>query len=586
MLGSMQTENFIPGKDASLESTIKTLQAKLQALGFHIEERSWLNPVDGIWSVHIRDRDCPLLFTNGKGATRLACLASALGEFFERLSTNYFWTHYYLGPKVADRHHVHYPQERWFEPGKDGSWPAGLLTPGLQKFYNPEANIDASSLVEFNSGNVERGICAIPYVRQRDDVTVYFPVNIIGNLYVSNGMSAGNTAPEARTQALSEIFERYAKFRIISEGLCLPDVPQDVINRYPRIAAGIQGLRDAGFGILVKDASLGGQFPVMNVTLLNPHDQGCFASFGAHPRFEIALERALTELLQGRALDALGGFPAPGFDLEEIASSPNIEIHFVDSSGLIHWNFLSSQSDFPFHDWNFSSTTAEDYAWSVAAIHQLGFDIYVADFQHLGVYACRIIVPGMSEIYPVDELEWENNSIANAIREAILNLSDLDHDECSDLLETLNDSGLTDDRLVAALIGLAPGDNPFWKDLRVGELKTLLALALADGQATAEGCEWVRQFGQVNPARSQIYACIETLQQLDAHADVAHFKSGLQSIYSAQTLQQARALLNGELRFFGEPSPGLSLAGCDMHQRLLAAYGKLHPSTVASVPAA
>src|SRR5450759_5031919 len=105
----MQTQNFIPGKDASLESTINTLQTRLQALGFHIEERSWLNPVEGIWSVHIRDRDCPLMFTNGKGATRLACLASALGEFCERLSNNYFWTHYYLGPDVASRSYVHYP---------------------------------------------------------------------------------------------------------------------------------------------------------------------------------------------------------------------------------------------------------------------------------------------------------------------------------------------------------------------------------------------------------------------------------------------------------------------------------------------
>src|ERR1035437_6245051 len=85
MLPPMQTQNFIPGKDASLEATINTLQGRLQALGIHIEERSWLNPVQGIWSVNIRDRDCPLMFTNGKGASRLACLASALGEFFERL---------------------------------------------------------------------------------------------------------------------------------------------------------------------------------------------------------------------------------------------------------------------------------------------------------------------------------------------------------------------------------------------------------------------------------------------------------------------------------------------------------------------
>ena len=576
MLATMHTENFIPGKDASLESTINTLQARLQALGFHIEERSWLNPVDGIWSVHIRDRDCPLLFTNGKGASRPACLASALGEFFERLSTNYFWTHYYLGPKVADRHHVHYPQEQWFEPGQDGSWPAGLLNPELHQFYNPLGSIDAASLVEFNSGNVERGICAIPYVRQRDAAVTYFPVNIIGNLYVSNGMSAGNTQAEARTQALSEIFERHIKFRIISQGICLPDVPEAVIARYPRIAAGINALRSAGFGILVKDASLGGQYPVMNVTLLHPEDQGCFASFGAHPRFEIALERALTELLQGRALDALAGFPAPGFDLEEVASSTNIEIHFVDSSGVIHWKFLGDVPDYGFCDWNFSNTTAEDYAWAVNRIHSEGRDIYIADFTHLGVYACRVLVPGMSEIYPVDDLEFENNSVGNSIREAILNLPDLDDDECSGLLDTLNESALADQRPVAAVIGLAADAGSFWSDLRVGELKTLLALAIGDEAATLEGCDWVRHFDQLNPQRRLVYACIESLINLADIGDTGPYLDALRQLYGAGAVAQAHALIMQTDRFMGIPAPGLMLEGCEMHHKLLVAYDKVH----------
>ena len=483
----MSSQSYIPGKDAPLEATIQTLQARLQALGFHIEEKSWLNPVEGIWSVHIRDRDCPVLFTNGKGATRLACLASALGEFFERLSTNYFWTHYYLGPDIADHDFVHYPQERWFDLPDDGVWPAGLLNTELHAFYNPEGNIDARNLVEFNSGNEDRGICTIPYVRQRDGSTAYIPVNIIGNLYVSNGMSAGNTAAEARTQALSEVFERYIKGKIISEGICLPDVPESVINRYPRIAAGIAALRAAGFGILVKDASLGGQYPVMNVTLLHPEDQGCFASFGAHPRFEVALERALTELLQGRALDTLKGFPPPTFDLEEAASATNIEIHFVDSSGVIHWDFLSEIPDHVFVDWNFASSTAQDYEWSVNKIHSDGFDIYISDFEHLGVYGCRILVPGMSEIYPVDDLDFENNSIANPMREAILNLTDLDDEECADLLASLNESSLADQRPVAAVIGMVADAGSFWADLRVGELKTLLALASGNEEATLEG---------------------------------------------------------------------------------------------------
>jgi ribosomal protein S12 methylthiotransferase accessory factor len=565
-------QSFIKGKDASLESSIATMQAKLGALGFHVEERSWLNPVAGIWSVHVSDKDCPLLFTNGKGATQLAARASALGEFFERLSCNYFWTHYYLGEDASQGSFVHYPHEQWFQPGEDGLWPEELLTPELHQFYNPEGTIAAATLVDMNSGNTERGICALPYVRQRDGKNVWFPVNIIGNLYVSNGMSAGNTEAEARTQALSEIFERHIKFRIISEGLSLPDVPEEVIARYPRIAEGIRSLREAGFGILVKDASLGGQYPVMNVTLLHPQDQGCFASFGAHPRFEIALERALTELLQGRGLDALTGFPEPGFDLDEISASPNIEIHFVDSSGILHWNFLGDAPDFEFCDWNFSNSTAEDYQWLVERVHNAGFDLYIADFTHLGVYACRILVPGMSEIYPVDDLEWENNSVGNSIRDAILFLPELDDDECSDLLDTLDDLDLEDQKPVAGLIGLAADADSFWSELRVGELRTLLALAIGDEEAIREGCEWIRHFEQLDPDRRRVYRCIEAL--LGLGGGETH-RSALQHLYGSTTVATAKALLTGEQRFFDLAAPGLAFKGCDMHRRLLAAYAKL-----------
>ena len=82
---TLMPEHFIAGKDASLEASIGRMQEKLAQIGFHVEERSWLNPVEDIWSVHVSERDCPLLFSNGKGASKLTALASALGEFFERL---------------------------------------------------------------------------------------------------------------------------------------------------------------------------------------------------------------------------------------------------------------------------------------------------------------------------------------------------------------------------------------------------------------------------------------------------------------------------------------------------------------------
>ncbi|MGE0079859.1 MAG: 30S ribosomal protein S12 methylthiotransferase accessory factor YcaO [Thiohalomonadaceae bacterium] len=569
----MPTETFIAGKDASLESSLARMRASLADLGFQVEERSWLNPVDNVWSVHVRERDCPLLFTNGKGASRDAALASALGEFFERLGTDYFWTHYYLGEANARGAFTHFPGERWFPLGDDGAWPEGLLTPELRRHYDPDGAVDAESLVDLNSGNAERGICALPYVRERDGARVWFSVNIIGNLYVSNGMSAGNTPTEARTQALSEIIERHVKFRIIAGGLCLPDVPEAVLARYPRIRAGVQALRDAGFGVLVRDASLGGKYPVMNVTLLNPDDQGCFASFGAHPRFEVAVERALTELLQGRALDALGGFPAPGFDADEVAHPQNLEMHFVDSSGIVGWPFLRDTPDFPFSDWDHAGTTEQEYAWLVACIHREGHDIYVLEHTDLGMYACRILVPGMSEIYPVDDLQWENNSIGNHLREALLHLPDLDAEECADLREELDALGLDDARPVAALIGLAADPDSAWAGLRIGELKTLLALAAGDEDGVREGCDWVRHFGHMDPARRRVYLCIDSLLRLE---EPAPYEAALQQLYGTEALAQAQALLVGELRFPGLHAPGLTLEGCDLHQRLLRAYDKRH----------
>ncbi|MFM9913703.1 MAG: 30S ribosomal protein S12 methylthiotransferase accessory factor YcaO [Methylophilaceae bacterium] len=565
------TETFIASKDASLESSISTLQAKLEALGFHVEERSWINEIENIWSVHVSDGDCPRLFSNGKGASELAARASALGEFFERLSTNYFWTHFYLGEKISQGKFVHYPNEQWF-PVMGAKWPAGLLTPELQKFYNPEKSVLAGQLIDLNSGNGARGICAIPYQRLRDDKTVLFPVNLIGNLYVSNGMSAGNTLMEARTQALSEIFERDIKFRIIREGICLPDVPESVINRYPRIAAGIKGLRDAGFGILVKDASLGGKYPVMNVTLLHPDDQGCFASFGAHPRFEVALERALTELLQGRALNTLGDFAAPGFDMEEIADAQNLEIHFVDSSGVISWDFMRNTPDFEFVDWNFGTTTEEDYQWCVNTIHASGHDMYIADFTHLGVYACRIFVPGMSEIYPIEELQWENNTVGNLVRPALLRLPELTQAECAELLETFLALDLADELPITTLIGLCADAGTTWVDLRVGEIKTLLGLAIGDQETILDGCAWISQFGQLDAQRQRVYRCIEAMVQLD---DATPFIANLALLYGTETLRQAQALISGEARFFGLSTLGANMEGSNMHQKLLEAYRKV-----------
>lgn len=571
----MTEKTFIKGKDRDLETSIATMQQTLKDFGFDVEEASWLNPVSHVYSVHIRDKTCPLMFTNGKGSSAKACLASALGEYFERLSCNYFFADFYLGEKHSQAEFVHYPDERWFR-SENGEMPQGLLDEDLWAHFDPNQELTPEQLVDTNSGNTERGICAVPYTRVKDGAVRYFPVNIIGNIYVSNGMSAGNTQNEARVQGLSEVFERYVKNRIIAEGLCLPEVPQSVIGRFPKIKAALEELAGHGYQLKVADASLGGQFPVMNVTLINPRDGSVFASFGAHPSFEVALERTVTELLQGRGLDQLDVFHPPTFDMEEVASPANLEMHFIDSSGYISYDFFREVPDYEFVDWDHDASTGDEFSWLTGIIHELGFDIYIADYRHLDVYACRILVPGMSDIYPVDELVWENNNEGALFREALLSLKQGDQNSWQELLIALEEGGFNDHAPVAQFIGLAPDPGTLWASVRLGEIKLMLCLALEDEQAL-EWVDWCLSLGQGDEAQQRFYRCLRALLDIKWHSerDYDDYRRGLIQMYGEQTVNEGIEIVEGRTVFHGLHTPGLSLQGFDRHQALLAGYEKL-----------
>lgn len=121
------------------------------------------------------------------GQPKKQALASALGEYFERLSTNYFFADFWLGETIANGPFVHYPNEKWFPLTEDDEVPEGLLDPRLRAFYDPDDQLTASMLVDLQSATTNAAFGGLPFTRQSDGETVYIPMNIVGNLYVSNG---------------------------------------------------------------------------------------------------------------------------------------------------------------------------------------------------------------------------------------------------------------------------------------------------------------------------------------------------------------------------------------------------------------
>ena len=578
----MTQQTFIPGKDAALEESIEKFQQKLTALGFNIEEASWLNPVPNVWSVHIRDKDCPQCFSNGKGASKKAALASALGEYFERLSTNYFWTDFYLGQDIANGDFVHYPNEKWFLIEDEALLPQGILDDRLFEHFDPNQELTPELLVDLQSGNYERGIVALPYVRQSDQQTVYIPQSIISNLYVSNGMSAGNSQFEARVQGLSEVFERYVKNKIIAEAISLPLIPQEVMARYPSIQAAIDKLEQEGFPILAYDASLGGKYPVICVILLNPTNGTCFASFGAHPKFQVALERTVTELLQGRSLKDLDVFSPPSFNNDDVAEHANLETHFIDSSGLISWDLFKDTPDYEFADWNFSGKdTHEEYDNLMAIFREEGKEVYIMDYNHLGVYACRIIVPGMSDIYPADDLIYANSNMGMDWREILLDLPHFHHDPetYQELLDELDEQGIDDATRVREFIGIVAPKASGWTTLRIGELKSMLYLALGDLAMALDWANWTYNMNSsvFTAERANYYRCLINSLELfmDSQRDPQQYRMVFEKMYGKDAVAFAWSAIQGGNPFYNLPASDETLANFSEHQKLLAAYAKL-----------
>jgi ribosomal protein S12 methylthiotransferase accessory factor len=574
---NLDKKTIILGKDAPLEDTIEKMTGILQNLGIKIEVASWRNLVPHVWSVHIRDADSPMCFTNGKGASKDAALCSALGEYLERISNNYFYNHYYLGEKIATAEFVHYPNEKWFRPGDLGELPEGLMDDYLMEIYNPDEELLASHLIDTNSGNIERGICALPYTRQSDQQKVYIPVNLVGNLFVSNGMSAGNSKYEARVQALSEIFERAVKHQIIIEEIALPDVPREVLAKYPTILEGIQKLEERGYPILIKDASLGGRFPVMCVTLMNPNNGGVFASFGAHPKFEVALERSLTELLQGRSFEGLNDVIPPTFNEFAVREHNNIVEHFIDSVGVISWKFFSDTSEYEFNHWDFSGTTEQEFNYLMDILKQLEKEVYITDYHDLGAHACRIIVPDYSEIYEMTDLIWDNHNKALDYRSDVLNLHRLDDRALLRLAKKLEDGELDHNMLIGELIGVAFEETTAWGQLTVGELLSMIYLATKKFDKAKELVEMFNTFNDNLPERRKYYQALNVALdiELGEELEFADYERSLSLMYGEKLVKQVCQTISGEIKFFGLTETDTNLTGIEKHQKLIASYEKL-----------
>ena len=529
----------LQSKNLPVEESIKKMKAVLEDVGCQTTFEQEKHPLENCFSVNLKSIEAPRhIYSNGKGIISNASIASAYGEYIERLQTNNFFIDFYLPNRK------YYPDEVAFD--FDGDY----LNKKLKKIYNPNDELSDYDLVDYNS-DYEDKVVALPFIRQSNNETTYIPINILSNLYVSNGLATGNTPNEAKVQALSEIFERYAKIEIIKKGYALPVFPEDILNKFEKVSADVKALRDLGFIIEVLDASLDGKFPVTAISLINPKNSTLFVSFGAHPILEVSLERTMTELMQGRDLDNLDAFEIPTFDMSIVSDSFNIESHFIDSNGKLGFAFLNSNKTFKYAPWKYEGNGSDDeYTYLLDILKSMDKDMYLREYSYLDFYSCQMIVPEVSEVYPIEDLTYNNKNSGKIIRDMILNYKNYDAEEILDAFETLDNS-----LNIELYIGVI-----FEQNFTMGEFKTQLLLDLEYYDDAFELLEaGTNKIGHI---------ILELIKMQEQELNWEDYEEGLYNIYGKENLEKAVNILEGEDTF-------INTTRHENYNNMLALYDKL-----------
>lgn len=274
--------------------------------------------------------------------------------------------------------------------------------------------------------------------------------------------------------------------------------------------------------------------------------------------------------------------PRPTFESNAVTEPNNFVEHFIDSSGVVSWRFFSAKADFDFVEWDFSgqgeNSNAEEAAALLGILEDMGKEVYMAVHDQLGATACRILVPGYSEIYPVEDLIWDNTNKALLFRADILNLHRLDDASLEALLERLEHSELDDYTDIITLIGIEFDENTVWGQLTVLELKLLIHLALKQFEAAKELVEAFLQYNENTVERGLFYQALNVVLEvlLDDELELDDYEANFRRMFGNPRMDAVMGSVDGSVRFFGLTPTSMKLEGLDRHQRLIDSYKKLH----------
>lgn len=386
-------------KDEKPEVTVDKIIEKLNSIGIDINEKWNDSKIENCCSLRI-SADGQIPGTNGKGITKEFARASAYGEFIERLQSGLFF-YKYQSFENDDSVFLHSfaPDKRYMTKSEileDSEW----MEPITQRYGITKENIANQCQIYACSDKI---LC-LPYYSLFEDKYVYLPAALIEHIYGANGCCVGNTKEEAWVHALSEIMERHSNIEILKSGKPAPIIPREKLKKFKVVNAILEKIEEQGiYDVEILDYSYGKNFPVVATRIINKKTKGYLVNCGADPVFEIAVQRTLTEIFQGRNLDNFSS-ASNGIVLNSVNDIPpiyNVINQIETGNGLYTVDYFTDDSSVPcavdsFPD-NDEKNNSQLLSQVIGKFRDMNLNVYIRNYSFLGFHCYKFIVPGFSE---------------------------------------------------------------------------------------------------------------------------------------------------------------------------------------------
>lgn len=538
-------------KDSKPVDTVHRIKGIISDLGVEVHEQH-NTALDGRVHSLMLFISGTSISVNGKGINRELAMASAYGEFMERLQ-NYMLYPVFpneistLGLEEYEGF-VACPVEKHMSI--EQVWdqlPEQVRSEvfRIELEYTPD-NLGISNLLQLQA--VPDKLTCAPFFRMKTGELTFLPLTHLSMIYGTNGMCAGNSSEEALVQGLSEIMERYVNLRVASEKISLPTIPDESLRtQFHKQYEDIRHIEKTGkYKVIVKDCSLEKNLPVVAAILIDKEKGKYFVKFGAHPQIQIALERVITEMFQNRQLENFAQLSELKIKSAMGRNKQGANLNSIISNGFGNYpsdifSEASGEYYLPEHFRAKYESNSKCLEYLVGLIDSNDWDLYIQDNTFLGFPCYRVIIPSVSEVYTISRINYERLGKHKRMSTLMKRIPSLGVSDLSDVSSYLEDSLLAGKSTTLAEVG-APYtmDSFMWRNIDNSALHAIVSYKLGRFEKAYESMSSYVSALPNRPSRAvKYYSCARDYIGLMVESDDIERNLGiLRALYEEELVNE------------------------------------------------